>query len=177
MEELIVKAQKGDINAFTEAILEIRNDLYKIAKTRINNDEDIEDVIQETMIKVYKYMKKLKDPKKFKIWTISILINEANKMYKQKYKKDVSIEEYNLNNYMIINSNQYIEDDLNFYYLIKNLKYEERIVLLLYYMEKYTITEISTVLKMNKNTVKTHLHRAKQNLKINLDKENIEWMI
>ena len=43
MEELILKAQKGDKEAFTEIILAFENDLYKIAKTRIINEADIED--------------------------------------------------------------------------------------------------------------------------------------
>ena len=43
MEKLIKKAQKGDKDAFTEIILYFRNDLYKIAKTRITDEEDIQD--------------------------------------------------------------------------------------------------------------------------------------
>lgn len=167
MEELIKKAQKGNKEAFTEIILNIRNDLYKIAKTRIYNDDDIDDLIQETMIEAYKHIKKLKEPKKFKMWIIKILINKCNKLYNKKYKKDISIDEYKLDNYIILNSQKDIEDDLNFYYLIKDLKYEERIVIILHYKEDYSVEEISRVLRMNKNTVKTNLLRARQKIKVN----------
>ena len=166
MEELIKRAQKGDKQAFTEIILCIRNDLYKIAKTRITNDDDIDDLIQDTMIETYKHIRKLKDNKKLKTWVIKILINKCNKLYKKKYMTDSSIDEYNLDNYAILNSNKEIEDDLNFYYLIKNLKYEERIIIILYYKELYTVEEISKILKMNKNTVKTHLSRAREKIKL-----------
>ncbi len=47
-------AQAGDEDAFTNMILYIKDDLYKIAKTRIANETDIEDAIQETMIETYK---------------------------------------------------------------------------------------------------------------------------
>lgn len=174
MEELIKKAQKGDINAFTDMISSIKYDLYKIAKTRITNEDDIEDIIQETMIQVYKSIKKLKEPEKFKKWTITILINKCNRLYQKKYRKDISINEYDLENFVIINSQKDIEDDLNFYYLIKDLKYEERIVILLYYMEQYDIEEIAKILKMNKNTAKSHLHRAKNNIKNNFVKEELQ---
>lgn len=60
MEELVKKARKGDKKAFTMLILEIKNELYKIAKTRITNEADIDDAIQETMIETYKSIKKLK---------------------------------------------------------------------------------------------------------------------
>lgn len=179
MEELIKRAQKGDKQAFTEIILCIRNDLYKIAKTRITNDDDIDDLIQDTMIETYKHIRKLKDNKKLKTWVIKILINKCNKLYKKRYMTDISIDEYNLYNYAILNSNKEIEDDLNFYYLIKNLKYEERIIIILYYKELYTVEEISKILKMNKNTVKTHLSRAREKIKLKfqINKEVLKWEI
>lgn len=171
MEELIKKAQKGDKNAFTDIILQIRNDLYKIAKTRISSDDDIEDLIQETMIETYKHIKKLREPEKFKMWVIKILVNKCNKLYKKKYRNDISIDEYNMENYIILNSQKDIEDDLNFYYLIKKLKYEERIVLILHYMEQYSVKDISKILKINENTVKTHLFRARERIKKDLNEK------
>ncbi len=165
MEELIKRAQNNDKSAFTQIFLELENDLYKIAKTRITNEVDIQDAIQETMIETYKSLKKLKDAKKFKKWLIKILINKCNRIYKRKYKKDVSINEYNLDNYIISNNYKDIEDDLCFYSLIKDLRYEERIVIILYYMEQYAITDIKDVLGISENTIKTHLYRARQKLK------------
>lgn len=168
MKELIKQAQKGDKQAFTQIIINIQDDLYKIAKTRISNEADIDDLIQETMVESYKHIKSLSEPYNVKMWIIKILINKCNKLYKKKYKKDISIDEYNMENYIILNNQKDIEDDLNFYYLIKCLKYEERIIIILYYKEQYSIEEISKILKMNKNTIKTHLYRARQKIKENL---------
>ena len=42
MEELVTKAQKGDKEAFTEIVILLKEDLYKIAKTRITNEADID---------------------------------------------------------------------------------------------------------------------------------------
>ena len=96
MKELILRAQLGDVDAFTKLIKMIDNDLYKIAKSRISNEEDIEDAIQETIIETYKSIKKLKSPDKFKKWIITILINKCNRIYRRKYKKDISYEEANI---------------------------------------------------------------------------------
>lgn len=170
-EQLIEKAQKGDKQAFTDLVLGIKIELYKIAKSRITNESDIDDAIQETMIELFKSIKKLRDPKKFKMWAIKILINKCNKIYKKKHKKDISIDEYNVEKFIITNSFKEIEADINFYNLIKNLKYEERIIIILYYMEKYTTKEISKILHMKENTVKSHLFRAKKTIKIQLEGE------
>lgn len=170
-EQLIEKAQKGDKQAFTDLVLGIKIELYKIAKSRITNESDIDDAIQVTMIELFKSIKKLRDPKKFKMWAIKILINKCNKIYKKKHKKDISIDEYNVEKFIITNSFKEIEADINFYNLIKNLKYEERIIIILYYMEKYTTKEISKILHMKENTVKSHLFRAKKTIKIQLEGE------
>lgn len=165
MEEYILKAQKGDSKAFTQIFLDLENELYKIAKTRLVNEADIQDAIQETMIETYKSIRKLKDINKFKKWVFKILINKCNKIYKKKYKNDVSIEEYNLDNFMLLNNYKDMEDDMDFYSLLKDLKYEERIIIILYYMEQYTIPEIKEIIKMNENTIRTNIFRARQKIK------------
>ncbi len=170
MDELIEEAKNGNKEAFTSLIMEIENDLYKIAKTRISNEADIDDVIQETMIEAYRNIRKLREPKKFKKWVITILVNKCNRIYKRKYKKDVSIDEYDLDKYIVSNNYKNIDDDLNFYSLLKQLKYEERIVIILYYMEQYSIKDIKEILKMNENTVRTHLFRARKKIKENYEK-------
>lgn len=169
LEELIMKAKKEDKEAFTQLILNIKNDLYKIAKMRITNEEDIQDVIQETMIDAYKYIRKLKDITKFKPWIIKILINNANKMYNRKMNRKEVYNGYDIEFYKDeIKSCEDIklkEDTLDFYEMIKELKYEERIIIILYYSEKYTTKEISNILKINENTIKTRLSRAKEKIK------------
>ena len=166
MDELILMAQAGDEEAFANMILYIKDDLYKIAKTRIANETDIEDAIQETMIETYKSIKKLNDPNKFKKWVIKILINKCNRIYRRKYKTDISIDEYNVET-LKFNNIIDVENKLNFYDIIKILNYEERLIIILYYMEDYSVKEIKSILKMNENTINTHLYRARQKLKKN----------
>ena len=74
MEELIERAKKGDKNAFSQLIKSVENNLYWIAKTRIKNDDDIGDVLQETIYKSYKNIKKLRENSYFKTWIVKILI-------------------------------------------------------------------------------------------------------
>ena len=48
----------------------IRNLLYKVAFSKLNNQEDTEDVISETEYLAIKHLDKLKDKKKFKYWVL-----------------------------------------------------------------------------------------------------------
>lgn len=165
MEELVLLAQRGDVEAYTNLILEIKNDLYKICKARLTDNDDIDDAIQETMIQSYNQIKKLRDASKFRYWIIKILINNCNKIYKQKKQYITIGEEYNIKKIKLESDIEKLESDINFYTLIKDLKYEERIIIILYYMENFTLNEISKILNVNENTVKTRLYRAKEKIK------------
>ena len=166
MEELVVRAKNGDEKAYTQLMLAIKNDLYKICKTRIASDDDIDDIIQDTMIQTFKSIKKLKDNTKFKSWIVTILINNCNKLYKEKQKIKLITNKfsYKQNDREILIENNMIksEDDMNFYQLLDHLKYEEKVVIILYYSEKFKINEISKILHINENTVKTRIYRAKK---------------
>lgn len=167
MEELIIRSKNGDEKAFTELILSIKNDLYRISKTRLSDDNDINDAIQETMINAYKHLKKLKDNSNFKSWIIRILINECNKIYKRKSKK-ISLfnkitTEQNTN--VIDNSINLIDCKIDFELLIDKLNYEEKLIITLYYNNRYSCNEIANILNKNVNTVKSKLIRAKEKVK------------
>ena len=165
MEELIDKAKKGDEQAFTRLIMLFQQDLYKIALTRLHEEYDIDEALQETMISAYKNLKKIRNPDKFKSWLIKILINKCNDIYKiKKIKLMTSIEEINTFEVEEKNTKE-VESNLNFYSIINMLEPKEKKILVLFYCENYTTREIGRILNIKENTIKTILHRAKKKLK------------
>lgn len=169
MEELISEAKQGNKEAFTQLMLELKNELYKIARIRLSNNEDIEDAIQETMIEAFKNIHKIKDTNYFKKWIITILINKCNRIYRKRKKYNISFEGEEFENYLKSDDN--FDNNLNFYYILKDLNYDERIIISLHYMEDYTTKDISKLLKISENTIKTKLRRAKIKLKNKYGKE------
>ena len=161
-EDLINKAKNGDKEAFTNLILEMQGQLYKVAKTRLRYDDDIYDVLQETVIESYQSIKKLKHNEYFKTWITRILINKCNYLFKKKYRrKEIFYDDISVNNYCI----QPDDEVLDFEFMCKNLKYEDRIIIILYYMNRYTDKEIGEILKIKESTVKTKRNRAKSKIK------------
>lgn len=167
MEELIIRSKNGDEKAFTELILTMKNELYRIGKTRLNDDNDISDAIQETMINAYKNLRKLKDNSNFKSWIIKILINECNRIYKKKSKNTKLFEKITIEEPVnsIDNSINNINAKLDFEILINQLSYKEKLIVTLYYNNGYSCSEISNILNMNVNTVKSKITRAKEKVK------------
>ena len=87
MEELVQRAKDGDKEAFTELVLRLENNMYKIAKIRLDNESNVEDAVQETILEAFKSIKKLKQNEYFKTWIVRILINKCNKIYKKKQER------------------------------------------------------------------------------------------
>ena len=104
-------------------ILEYQETLYRIAKSRLACEDDICDVVQNTLISAYKSLNTLKNEKYFKTWLIKILINKCNNFYSELKKDNVSfdiLEEHTLLNKEDFTNNFSIE------YLINSLSKDEQ---------------------------------------------------
>ena len=53
---------------------------------------------------------------------------------------------------------------------MEGLNYDERMAIILFYMEDYPIKEIARLMKTNENTIKTRLKRAKDKIKAKYDR-------
>lgn len=170
MEELLERALKGDIDSYGKLIEMIAPELTYIAKLKLKNNEDVSEAIQETFINSFKYLKTLKDKRKFKSWIIRILNTECNRIYLAKTK------ELNLLSKIIHfadpnkfdNSIEEFENDENFANMLSVLNKNEKTIITLYYKYEYSTSEIAYILKMNINTVKSQLLRAKTKLEKNM---------
>lgn len=176
MEELIEQSKYGNINAFTKLIKSLEKDLYRIAYIKLKNNEDVNDAIQNTMLMVFKHIKRLKDNKCFKSWIIKILINECNKIIKDNIKRK-NILEKTIDNITLKNNDndKKLEEFINFNNIISSLAPEEQLIFTLYYKDKFSCKEISKIIKIKENTIKSKLDRGRKKLKDYLEKEELQW--
>lgn len=166
--ELIKRAKKGDKVAFEKIILYYQNDLYKIAKTRLRENDDIDDAIQETIISAYKSIHSLINISKFKSWLITILINKCNYIYKQKKKNNNISYEAIQASQCILQETSKVNLNIEFENLMSLLNDDEKTILVLYYYEGYKTKEIAKILKMNESTVRNKISRAKKKIEKDL---------
>lgn len=149
---------------FKEEIGRMRNDLLKVARVYLTKEEDVEDVVSETILTAFTSIKKLKNKKALKKWVITILVNKCKKFYKRKERE---IYEYNYEKLEKIESPNKlvnIDDKIDFSIRINNFDQEVKIIMFLFYQERYTIKEISQITKININTIKSRLSRTRKKL-------------
>ena len=163
MENLIKRAKDGDKEAFTELMLSIEEELYRISKVRLKNEDSIADAIQNTMLIAFKSIKRLKYVEYFKTWIIRILVNECNYIYRKNKKVEISYED--IQNDINISEFDKVDEKLDFDFICNKLEYKERMIIILYYKDRFTDKEIGKILNIKENTVKTKRTRIKQKIK------------
>lgn len=159
MQDLIEKALGGEQGAFIEIINGSTEQMYRIGKSILKNDEDVGDAMQETIMIAYERLHTLKEPKFFNTWLIRILINRCNYILNRN-KKIISIDD--------INTISYKEKgirNLELNEAINELKKDYRIVITLYYIMGFSVKEISAILDEKEGTIKSRLCRARNDLR------------
>ena len=155
----IIKAKNGDNEAFLELINENKLNIYRVARGILSNEHDIEDAIQNTIIKAYEKINTLKKNEFFRTWLVRILINECNEIIR-KNKRIVSINESNHEE----KYNDYYEN-IDLTNAINSLSEELRITTVLFYFEDMSIKDIASVLNIPNGTVRSRLSRARKILR------------
>ena len=134
-----------DREKFTQEVLKSENTMYHIAKGMLKSESDCEDVVSEAVLKAYTKIHTLKEEKYFKTW----LIEDCNNSFEYK------------------DNSNYTE----LYNAVKKLKPKIRIVIMLHYIEGYSVEEVGNILKIPVGTVKSRLHIGRKNLKEELEDE------
>ena len=76
-EKLILRFQEGDINAYNELVKRYKDRLLNFVLRYFNNVEQAEDVVQDTLIKLYTHASYYKNIAKFSTWIFTIAKNNA----------------------------------------------------------------------------------------------------
>jgi RNA polymerase sigma-70 factor (ECF subfamily) len=125
------------------------------------NKDIVDDIAQESFIRVYKYLSSYSAKAKFKTWLFRIAYNEFYEYYNKNKifqlnvdSEEVASQEYN-------NSGNAID----FQQSLKVLNQNEKIVIVLHFEKGFTHKEISKITNQPLGTVKTNIMRGKEKLK------------
>lgn len=165
MDTLVKKAQRGDVEAFICLMEECKMTMRRIAYGYLGNDEDVADVIQDTILSAYEHMNTLKKEEYFKTWLVRILINHCTKAWRRN-KKMISLTDGGSMGRAA--SVDHGRADVEFREMIRSLPKDSRVIFQLYYGEQFTTKEIAGILDMKENTVKSRLRRGREQLRMEL---------
>ncbi|BDU84482.1 sigma-70 family RNA polymerase sigma factor [Clostridium perfringens] len=159
--KLIKESMKGNKESFGILIKNNKEYLYKMAFLYVKDEQDALEVIHETVYRAFLNIEKLKKAKFFNTWITRILINVSIDFLKKKGKNEMLDESTPIRKEKCEIST---EEKLDLYNAIDLLNDNYKTVIIMMYFNDMKIKDISKVMEIPENTVKTYLRRAKQAL-------------
>jgi RNA polymerase sigma factor (sigma-70 family) len=175
-DRMIRQVLAGDKDAFRLLVENYQNLVVHIVFRMVKSREDREDICQDVFMKIYQNLPGFRGQSKLSTWIARIAYNTCiNHLEKKRVlvSNDLMIE-----NYVSENSDESIHKDIEegdikekLTAAIELLPEIFRIVITLYHLEGMKYQEISQVLDKPEGTIKSYLYRARQLLKVALEKK------
>ena len=176
-EQLIARFQSGDERAYIELVNRYR-DRINFVYPFLGDFEQAEDVVQETMLKLYEKKHYYREIAKFSTWIYTIARNLANtELRKKKRRKttyisrmakddrqyDIPAVQADLNQNL---QNEFIRDRIHA--AIKELPEHFKTVIILRDIQELSYDDISNIVGVPLGTVKSRINRARLQLQAEL---------
>ncbi|MGN4127921.1 sigma-70 family RNA polymerase sigma factor [Lysinibacillus sphaericus] len=174
MDELILPLERTQVHIMDDIMQEYGQELLQLVYAYVKNQAISEDLTQEIFVKCFQALPTYKGKSTLKTWLWRIAINHCKDYLKSWYNQKVHVSKDGLFN--LQESKENVEktviqqdEDARLAENVMQLPVLYREVIYLFYFEMLAIKEISHVLEINSNTVKTRLRKGKALLKEQLE--------
>ena len=159
--DLVRKAQKGDADSFGELYEMYEADMYRFAYYYTGSKASAEDCVSEAVLLAFRKIGELRNISSFKSWLFRILRNCCAAYFRNGARENSSDEIYEGVHSFENESN----DKLSLRGALMKLPAEDREIIILHYCNGYTSREISLMLTINENTVRSRISRGTEKLR------------
>ena len=150
-------------NEDLESVIDRYSDmLYKICFLILKNEHDTRDVLQETFLTYYTKNRGFESEEHKKAWLIKVSQNKC-KEFLRFHKRHAAIPLEEMEETLII-TDGLRGSERELLSLVWDLDYKLKSVVILHYIEGYSVNEIASILKMSPAAVKKRLQRAREKL-------------
>jgi RNA polymerase sigma-70 factor, ECF subfamily len=182
--ELVQRARARDGTAFRTIMEQNNRRLYRIARSILRNDSEAEDVVQDAYVKAYTHLDEFRGDARLATWLARITMNEALERLRRE-RPAVALDTLEpepppgqLIQFPQIAAQNDPEQTMaqrQILHLVEQTfdKLPEifRVVFVARMIEGMSVEETAEILGLKQETVKTRLHRARQLLRDQLDKQ------
>jgi RNA polymerase sigma-70 factor (ECF subfamily) len=178
--ELVIQAQRGDMNAFEQLVQRHDKRVLTIAAGYVHSADDAKDIYQEVFLRVYKGLPKFQYKSEFSTWIFRITTNvclshrsRRNRNLHTSLDQSITDEDGQLHALKDTLSDAVATDQrthdaeiaLRVEQALKTLSPRQRMVFTMKHYEGYKLREIAEMMKCNEGTVKKYLFEATARLR------------
>ncbi len=161
-EELIRRAKRGDVKAFSRLYAQIYKELYRFALYRTKHPQDAEDAVSEAVISAFENMCSLRKEESFRSWMFTILHNQCKKIMRLEQRERERLTEAGIHE-------RAVEPDYAQWHDVRRafdaLDEEERTIVAFSVFGGYKSEEIARMLDKNAATVRSRKSRALEKIR------------
>ncbi len=184
-QQVVVFAQEGREDAYRELIKRYERPVYSLIYRMVRDNETAEDLAQETFIKVLNNIDRYRPEFKFSSWLFKIANNITIDHLRRRQLDTISIEgspdaltgeRLRATAVTVASGGESPLEELeskeigaSIEQAIAKLRPEYRACIILRHVEDYSYDEIAEIVKLPLGTVKTYIHRARQELREHLE--------
>jgi RNA polymerase sigma-70 factor (ECF subfamily) len=166
-DELVERCKNGDAQSYEALYRQYSKAMYNTSLRIVNNTADAEDVLQEAFLDAFRSLHDFHYRSTFGAWLKKIVINKSINVLRTRKVNLVDMETTDV--HAVAEEETINEEEIQYRVeevkkMIRKLPDGYRTVLSLYLLEGYDHEEISQILNISHNTVRTQYVRAKQKL-------------
>ena len=182
-QELIQRLRNGDEQAFKYLVDNFQDRVFNTVIGIVQNEQDAEDVAQEVFIQVYRAIHSFKGESQLSTWIYRIATTRSLDLLRSRKSK----KRFAFVQSIFGKNDELAHDPPDFYHpgvalekkedsrilakAISRLPENQRVAFTLNKLEDLSYHEVSEIMKTTVSAVESLLHRAKQNLRKELEKE------
>ena len=169
---LVEKARTGDRDAFSELYALTSPQLYRTIHAMVRDDDLAWDIQQDTYLRAWTSLEKLRDPEALMPWLRRIAVNVAvTELTRQKALRFSDLRGEDGREPELPDPREEHQPELaldrkevsrQVRKIVGGLSREQQLVVSLFYFEGLSIKEIAELLQVTPGTVKTQLHRGRK---------------
>jgi len=180
---LIDQLKNGDVKAM-EPLMQLHQDyVYTLAVQMVKSSAVAEELTQDVFIKVFRKIDSYQEKSKFSTWLYTITYRTClNYLEKKKIifnmseisskENDDDYSDFILKEEFVNTISQFEENEKQqiIWTAIDTIPQPQGVVIALHYLQQFSVKEIADMMNVPQNTVKTHLFRGRNSIKLNLEK-------
>jgi RNA polymerase sigma-70 factor (ECF subfamily) len=167
--EQVEAARRGSSAAWDALFRRYQLPLYVYAFELLRDEQASLDVVQETFISACRHIGTLRDDRKFAGWLFGIAHQRCVQRWRRRGRDDLLREEIEAQFVEFEDDPRDLlvrkEQEAAFMKLVGGLPASQRSVVLLYFVEDFSLEEIATITGAQLGTVKSRMHYAKKALR------------
>ncbi len=167
--DLVIRAQHGDEEAFTDLVATVGGRLHAVAR-RILRDVDLaDDATQRALVAIWRDLPQLRDPERFEAWCYRVVVRacysegRANRVWAPDLRVLPSADLVAADGATVVIDRDELERGF------RRLSLEHRAVIVLHYYLDLPLDQIATILQLAPGTVRSRLHHAMRGLRAALE--------